>query len=123
MTKRVATIDMKCYSILNHVIEATLFTIKSFRYLLWKIHTNRGERVFRYQMQDQHPQPYHIVKSQREMRLSILSPPHCLIREDMSRTLTFIYSKSPEELVVHCRGSNLPEEAEVTMVLILMLLP
>ena len=31
----------------------------------------------------------------------------------MSRTLTFIYPKSPEEVVVHCRGSNLPEEAEV----------
>ena len=50
------------------------------------------------------------------MRLSILNPPHCLIREDMSRTLTFTYSKSPEEVGVHCKCSNLTEEAEVTTI-------
>ena len=47
------------------------------------------------------------------MRLSVLNPPHCLIREDMLRTLTFIYSKSPEEAGVHCKCSNFPEEAKV----------
>ena len=47
------------------------------------------------------------------MRLSVLNPSHFLIREDISRTLTFIYSKYPEEVVVHCRGSNSPEKAEV----------
>ena len=31
----------------------------------------------------------------------------------MLRTLTFIYSKSPEEAGVHCKCSNFPEEAKV----------